>query len=81
MTKEHLFSNVNPVSPIAGRATRDSVTGKCYSARNQVYVELAPALGLNPDDQYGWYTLCRMFPRRFIDIESGKSLNKHGSVR
>lgn len=63
-----------------GSTTRDSETGMVYPSRNQIYRALAPQSGLDPEDQYGWYTLCRMFPGRFIDIRTGQPIYARASV-
>ena len=62
-----------------GSPTRDSETGREYPSRNQTYRALAPQLGLDPEDPYGWYTLCRMFPGRFIDVRTGQPIDAQGS--
>lgn len=62
-----------------GSPTRDSETGRVYPSRNKTYRVLAPQLGLDPDDPYGWYALCRMFPGRFIDVHTGQPIDARGS--
>ena len=74
-----LFANVSPERK-RGSATRDSVTGKVYPSRNKTYQALAPSLGLDPNNQYGWYTLCRMFPGRFVDVKTGRHIDARGSL-
>ncbi len=74
-----LFANVSPERK-QGSATQDSVTGKIYAARNKTYQALASSLGLSPNDQYGWYKLCRMFPERFIDVKTKRYIDKHGRL-
>ena len=74
-----LFANVSPERK-RGSATRDSVTGEVYPSRNKTYQALASSLGLVPDDQYGWYTICRKFPARFVDVKTGRQIDKRGSL-
>ena len=75
-----LFANVSAERK-RGSPTKDSLTGNVYPARNQTYKALAPGLGLDPNDQYGWFKLCRMFPGRFIDVMTGQPIDKDGSPR
>ena len=77
--KQDLFANVSPERK-RGSQTRDSVTGTVYPSRNKTYQALAYSLGLDPNDQYGWYTLCRMFPGRFVDVKTGRPIDSHGSL-
>ena len=77
--KRDLFANVSPEQK-RGSATRDSNTGIVYPGRNKTYQALAPHLGLDPTDQYGWYTLCRMFPRRFVDEKTGRRIDSRGRL-
>ena len=70
-----LFANVS-LERKRGSATQDSVTGKVYPSRNKTYQALAQSLRLNPDDQYGWYTICRMFPERFLDVRTGRYIDR-----
>lgn len=63
-----------------GSPTRDSETGRVYPSRNETYRALAPQLGLDPDDQYGWHTLCRKFPGRFSDVRTGKPIDARGRL-
>jgi hypothetical protein len=77
--KRDLFANVSPERK-RGSRTRDSVTGIVYPSRNKTYQALAKGFGLDSNDQYGWYTLCRMCPRRFLDVKTGKPIDSHGSL-
>jgi len=77
--KQDLFANVSPERK-RGSRTQDSVTGIVYPSRNKTYQALANSLGLDPNDQYGWYTLCRMFPGRFVDVKTGRPIDSHGSL-
>lgn len=77
--KKDLFANVSPERK-RGSATRDSATGIMYPSRNKAYKALASSLGLDPNDQYGCYTLCRMFPEHFIDVKSGRFISARGSL-
>jgi len=74
-----LFSNVSPERK-RGSRTQDSVTGKTYLSRNKTYQALALSLGLDPNDQYGWYTRCRMFLGRFVDLKTGRQIDARGSL-
>jgi AbrB family looped-hinge helix DNA binding protein len=60
--------------------TRDSETGRVYPSRNQTYRAMASELGLDPDDQYGWYALCRLFPGRFVDVRTGQPIGARGEL-
>jgi hypothetical protein len=77
--KRDLFANVS-LERKRGSPTRDSATGAVYPSRNKTYQALAPGLGLDPSDQYGWYTLCRMFPGRFVDVKTGRYIDARGSL-
>jgi hypothetical protein len=74
--KQDLFANVSPERKL-GSQTRDSVTGEVYPSRDKAYQALASSFGLDPKDQYGWYTLCRMFPGRFVDVKTGKPIDSY----
>ncbi len=77
--KQDLFANVSPERK-RGSPTRDSTTGTAYPSRNKAYQALAPSFGLDPNNQYGWYTLCRMFPGRFVDVKTGRPIGSNGSL-
>jgi hypothetical protein len=77
--KQDLFANVSPKRK-RGSRTRDSVTGTVYPSRNKTYQALASSFGLDQNDQYGWYTLCRMFPGRFVDVKTGRPIDYNGSL-
>ncbi len=77
--KRDLFANVSPERK-RGSPTKDSNTGEIYPSRNKTYKALAPGLRLDPNNQYGWYTLCRMFPRRFVDVKTGMRIDARGSL-
>ena len=77
--KQDLFANVSPERK-RGSPTRDSATGTVYPSRNKTYQALASSFGLDPNDQYGWYTLCRMFPGRFVDVKTGRPIDSNGSL-
>ena len=77
--KQDLFANVSPERK-RGSPTRDSATNTDYPSRNKTYQALAPSFGLDPNNQYGWYTLCRVFPGRFIDVKTGRPIGSNGSL-
>ena len=77
--KQDLFANVS-LERKRGSPTRDSATGTDYPSRNKTYQALAPSFGLDPNNQYGWYALCRMFPRRFVDVKTGRPIGSNGSL-
>jgi len=77
--KRDLFANVS-MERKRGSPTRDSATGTVYPSRNKAYQALAPGFGLDPRDQYGWFTLCRMFPGRFVDVKTGRRIDTRGSL-
>ncbi len=77
--KQDLFANVSPERK-RGSPTRDSTTGTVYPSRNKAYQALAPSFGLDPNNQYGWYTLCHMFPGRFVDVKTGRPIGSNGSL-
>jgi len=77
--KQDLFANVSPERK-RGSPTRDSTTGTGYPSRNKTYQALASSFALDPNNQYGWYTLCRMFPGRFVYVKTGRPIGSNGSL-
>jgi hypothetical protein len=77
--KQDLFVNVG-LERKRGSPTRDSATNTDYPSRNKTYQALAPSFGLDPNNQYGWYTLCRVFLGRFIDVKTGRPIGSNGSL-
>lgn len=62
------------------KPTRDSRTGQTYPSRNQAGKAVAPELGLDPNDQYVWYAVCRRSPQRFQDVATGRPIDQNGRL-
>jgi len=62
------------------KATKDKWTNIVYPSRNKCYQALAPALGMDPSYNLGWYDLCSKYPRRFLDVASGRQIGADGRL-
>jgi len=66
-----------------GQYTMDSKTGRLYSTRDAAGRAVAGEFGLPALNNYNylWFEVLRLSePGRFIDVDTGKPIQKDGSV-
>ena len=65
------------------KRTHDTKTGKTYDARNKAGQAVASVEfpDLDTGDPFVWYQVLRRCPpRRFIDVETKRGIDTHGSL-